>query len=210
MASRETTSILTYGQPVVVVTDGSNCVPSIPRAPCIHAICLLLVFGASKSVEVRDVLLVVHRGAISGHEDVELNIGAGRHGLLDRAGILGNAVLTVGQTWARDDDVDGAAESGIGNLEVEDLAREVGDDGVGRREVDPGARVDKQLADGVAGAERGVGVLQGGDQGQGLLGGGVGGGLGVGVEEGEDTGVEVVVCNGAGQHVILRRVSWGR
>jgi hypothetical protein len=194
----------------VVVTDGPDCVPSIPRAPCVYASFLLLVLWTSEPVEVRNVLLVIHSGAVSGHENMELNIGAGRHCLLDCTGILGNAVLTVSQTRAGDDDVDGTAEGGIGNLEVEDLAREVSDDGVGGGEVDPGTRVDEQLADGVAGAERGVGVLKGGDQGQGLLGGRVGGGLRVGVEEGEDTGVEVVVCDGAGQHVILGRVSWGR
>jgi hypothetical protein len=57
---------------------------------------------------------------------------------------------------SRHDDIPNAAESGIGNLEGEDLARDVGYKRIGRGEVYPRRGECEELGDGVIGSEGGV------------------------------------------------------
>lgn len=100
------------------------------------------------------------RLAVHGNVDDEVEARSNVHGLQHRAAVLGDALVSAipggVSPRARDDDAPDSAEVGIGNLEVENLPRDTGDDGVGRGQVNPGAGVGDVSGDCVTGEERGV------------------------------------------------------
>jgi hypothetical protein len=114
----------------------------------------------------------------------------------------------MGESRPRHDHICDTAKRSIGNFEVKDLARQMGDERIGRGQVNPRAGKSHELADDVGRAEGGIEIVERRNQGQ-RLGLGLGEGLGVRVEDGEDAVVEVVVGNWAGEHIILAMVSRG-
>lgn len=87
--------------------------------------------------------------------------------LLDGARVQHNSATTLILPGTWDDDAPCAAEGGIGELKIQDLARDARDERVLGAEIDPRARVGDQAADVVAGTVRGVLVGQSGHDGSG-------------------------------------------
>ena len=204
----DTVSILTYRQPIVISTDGPDCVPRIPCGEGTHALrlglCLLGVFRPGEVGQITRMILAVGcLCAVHGHQDVQLDIACDGQRFFDGPGILCETIGAMRQTWAWDDSGGGSTESSILDFKAEDLARHMGDDRVGRCQVDPRACVDEQLGNDLAGSERCVRILEGGDERQSLH-VTIRRRLGVGAQHTQHTRVEVVVSDGRGQHIVLR------
>jgi hypothetical protein len=115
----------------------------------------------------------------------------------------------VGESGSRYNNRGGSTEGSVGNLQVEDLSRNVCNNGVWRRKIYPRAREGDQLAYRIAGSEGRVWVVERWNQGKRLLLRRVGQRLEVRVEETKYTRVEGVVSDGTRKHVILQSVSSG-
>lgn len=192
----------------MVFTERPNRVPGIPRAESVltpRPACLLDVLLPGEAREIAQVSVFdSNPGPVHGHEYVKLNVGARGKGLLYGAGKPGHAAGAMAESGAWDHDCHDSAKGSVRNLQVEHVTREIGNDGIWRREVYPGACEGEELRDGITRRERSVHVLQRGYQRQRLgVRRPVRDSLGVGAQEAQHARVEVGIRDRGGEHVIL-------
>lgn len=156
-------------QPVVVFAYRPDAVPAIPGTEEVDFLwtrgCLVLCWP--KDLGEGKIHLLETGLSEHGHVDNDVHAARNVQCLLDGARVQHNSATTLILTGTWDDDAPCAAEGGIGELKIQDLARDARDERVLGAEIDPRARVGDQAADVVAGTVRGVLVGQSGHDGSG-------------------------------------------